>query len=143
MPQHPNTASLLWEPIPYARHGQVMADVPGVGRYLIKRLGKGSREWRAYLNGEPTTLFAGIEDGGKQGVMRKVQERVDALRAGGLNQAAVSTTKSPLPTAADLTNSIRVLLMGGAPPWVENVEQRENGVLCVLTAGRVFEVRVR
>jgi hypothetical protein len=64
-------------------------------------------------------------------------------RLGELNRAAVSTTSSPLPTAADLSESIRVLLMGGAPPWVQNVERRDEHTLCVLSEGRVFEVRVR
>lgn len=64
-------------------------------------------------------------------------------RAAELNRAAVSTTACPLPAAADLTEAIRVLLMGGAPPWVQTVERRADDLLCVLTDGRVFEVRVR
>jgi hypothetical protein len=134
---------LQWESVPHARHGQVMVDVPGIGRFLVKRLGKGSREWRAYRNGEATDMMAGIDSGGKRGVMRKVQEHVDAIRAGELNQVAVSTRMSPLPKAADLTRHVRILLEGGAPPWVQKVEQRGDHTICVLTEGRVFEVTVR
>jgi hypothetical protein len=74
---------------------------------------------------------------------RPSEVRAAEARAGELNQAAVSVNKSPLPTAADLVRQILILLMGGAPPWVQNVEQRDDKTLCVLTEGRVFEVTVR
>jgi hypothetical protein len=79
---------LQWESVPHARHGQVMVDVPGIGRFLVKRLGKGSREWRAYRNGEATDMMAGIDSGGKRGVMRKVQRarRCDQKPASSIRQ---------------------------------------------------------
>jgi hypothetical protein len=130
--------ALRWESAPGGvRHGEFV-DVPGVGRYLVKRSGKSSRQYVARLNGKMAGHVGPVDV-----VKAAVQRDVDALRAGALNRAAVSTTSSPLPKAADLTESIRVLLMGGAPPWVQNVEQRDEHTLCVLSEGRVFEVTVR
>jgi hypothetical protein len=129
---------LQWESAPGGvRHGEFV-DVPGIGRYLVRRVGKSSRDYRAQLNGKPTEFW-----GTAAQVKAMVQRFVEANRLGELNQAAVSTTKSPLPTAADLTRQMRILLEGGAPPWVQKVEQREDNLICVLTEGRVFEVRVR
>jgi hypothetical protein len=74
---------------------------------------------------------------------RRPRRSSEVRRAGELNRAAVSTRMSPLPKAADLTRHMRILLEGGAPPWVQKVEQRGDNIICVLTEGRVFEVTVR
>jgi hypothetical protein len=130
--------ALRWEREPYGGKAEFV-DVPGTGRYLVKRIAPHQRMFRAWLNGKPTSFFGETMDH----VKSSVQRSVTALRLGELNKAAVSTAASPLPLAADLSESIRVLLMGGAPPWVENVERRDDSTLCVLTPGRVFEVTVR
>jgi hypothetical protein len=138
MPLRPNFASLRWEPAPYTRKKECFVDVPGVGRYLIKRVGRSSHNYRAHLNGAGTTFWGTVDE-----VKLMVQRAVDAMQLGELNRAAVSTRMSPLPKAADLTRQMRILLEGGAPPWVQKVEQRDDNTLCVLTEGRVFEVSVR
>jgi hypothetical protein len=130
---------LGWEPVPFGR-GSVFADVPDIGRYLIRyEGGRGKRRYHVTLNGKPIY----VEHGTLDFIKEQVQRAVDAVKVGELNQAAVSTRMSPLPKAADLTRHVRILLEGGAPPWVQKVEQRGDHTICVLTEGRVFEVTVR
>jgi hypothetical protein len=129
---------LRWESAPGGvRNGEIV-DVPGIGRYLVRRIGKSSRLFKALLNGQSAGHV-----GPRDQVKAAVQRDIEARRAGELNQMAVSTRMSPLPKAADLTRHMRILLEGGAPPWVQKVEQRGDNIICVLTEGRVFEVTVR
>lgn len=46
---------LRWEMIPYKRNAGFFADVPDVGRYMIKRAGKGKRTFNLFFNGTLTT----------------------------------------------------------------------------------------
>lgn len=62
---------LRWDKAPYTHNWIV--DVPGLGRYLIKRLGKGSRTFRAYLNNKPTAYF-GNEEQIKRAIERTVRQ---------------------------------------------------------------------
>lgn len=45
---------IRWEKAPYQRNVYV-TDVPGIGRYLVKRVPRSST-WIAMRNGEPTAL---------------------------------------------------------------------------------------
>lgn len=46
---------LRWEALPYKRNAGFFADVPEIGRYMIKRAGKGKRTFDLFLNGALTT----------------------------------------------------------------------------------------
>jgi len=55
------TMNLLWERAPQSRHTWV-ADVHGVGRYLIRRSAKGSRVFVLLLKGRPTAYTGTVEE---------------------------------------------------------------------------------
>jgi hypothetical protein len=137
---------IRWEHAPGGVKNGLLTDVPGLGRYLIKRTAPHSRTFRAYLNNRPTSYFSDTADDVKQAVERAIRQRA-VERAGKLNEGAVrahatGTPPQDRPNCEDLLLSIEALLMGGAPPWVQTVT-RHGSALCVLTDGRVFEVTVR
>lgn len=52
----PFQSMFRWEKPPHHPNDHVL-DVEGVGRYHVKRIAKGNRTFRAWLNGKPTSFF--------------------------------------------------------------------------------------
>lgn len=71
--------NLQWQNFPYGRRGEFV-DVSDLGRYAVQPEVKGSRTWRAFLNGKPTA-YRGSRDECKAAVQRAVnQQRVVAAK---------------------------------------------------------------
>jgi hypothetical protein len=51
---------MQWQQAMYTRNP--FLDVPGVGRYLIKREQKGSRVFRVYLNNTRTAYYGTVDE---------------------------------------------------------------------------------
>jgi hypothetical protein len=64
---------MIWDTIPNTRD-VFITDVPGLGRYLIKRPVKGCRQFRLYLNNRGTSYFGTVDQ------LKKTVDRIIAQR---------------------------------------------------------------
>lgn len=67
----PDNLIFRWEPPTYLPDARIL-DGHG-GRYLVRRRAKGSREFRAFFNGQPTSFY-----GSREEVMKMVERTITA-----------------------------------------------------------------
>jgi hypothetical protein len=61
---------MLWDKPPH-NPDKWVTDISGVGRYLIQRRGKGSREYVLMLNGKSTKYYGTVDE------LKKTVERIN------------------------------------------------------------------